>query len=98
MLDTGVDYDSCYFAEANGALADRLRDVALQDVQLLIDGGRLNSPLGNFDLLGLSNTERILRAVVASLPRGDSRRAALQRVASFAKLAHDGLASRAAAW
>jgi ABC-type transport system involved in cytochrome c biogenesis permease component len=78
-------------AEANGALADRLRDVALQDVRLLIDGGRLNTPLGNFDLLGLSNTERILRAVVASLPRADSRRAALQRVASFSKLAHDGL-------
>jgi ABC-type multidrug transport system permease subunit len=78
-------------AEANGALSDRLRDVALQDVKLLIDGGHLSTPLGSFDLLGLTNTQRILNAAVASLPRGDSRRGALQRVASFAKLAHDGL-------
>src|SRR4051794_16207669 len=78
-------------AEANGALADRLRDVALQDVQLLIDGGHLSTPLGDFDLLGLTNTQRILRATVASLPRDSSQRAPLERVAAFAKLAHDGL-------
>jgi hypothetical protein len=78
-------------AQANGALADRLRDVALQDVQLLINGGRLNTPLGNFDLLGLTNTQRILEAAVASLPAHSPTRDDLQRVASFAKLAHDGL-------
>src|SRR3954470_17037225 len=53
-------------AQANGALADRLRDVALQDVRLLIDGGHLSTPLGDFDLLGLTNTERVLNAAVAT--------------------------------
>src|SRR5437763_1340393 len=78
-------------AQANGALADRLRDLALQDVRLLIDGGHLTTPLGDFDLLGLTGAERILNAAVASLPRSDPRRAPLRRVAAFAKLAHDGL-------
>ena len=78
-------------AEANGALSDRLRGLALQDLKLLIDGGALNTPLGNFDLLGLSNAQRILDAVVATLPARSAQRSALQRVAAFAKLAHDGL-------
>ena len=78
-------------AQANGALADRLRDVALQDVRLLIDGGHLSTPLGDFDLLGLTNTERVLNAAVATLPAHSPQRAPLRRVAAFAKLAHDGL-------
>src|SRR5437763_4274753 len=78
-------------AQANGALSDRLRGLALQDLRLLIDGGHLATPLGDFDLLGLSNTERILTAAVATLPARSPQRAALQRVAAFAKLAHDGL-------
>src|SRR3954454_13444309 len=55
-------------AQANGALADRLRGVALQDLQLLIDGGVLRTPIRNFDLLGLRNSKRILDATVATLP------------------------------
>src|SRR4051794_28623274 len=78
-------------AQANAALSDRLKNLALQDVQLLIEGGRLRTPLGSFDLLGLTNTERVLRAAIASLPPRSAQRAALQRVADFAKLAHDGL-------
>jgi len=78
-------------AQANAALSDRLKEVALHDVSLLVDGGHLDTPLGTFDLLGLTTTERILRAVASSLPAGDPRRREVREVADFAKLAHDGL-------
>jgi len=53
-------------AQANAALSDRLRAVALEDLDLLVDGGRLNTPIRDFDLLGLTNAERILRAAIAT--------------------------------
>src|SRR6266576_4403359 len=45
-------------AQANGALADRLKGVALQDLELLIQGGKLRTPIRDVDLLGLRNAER----------------------------------------
>jgi ABC-type multidrug transport system permease subunit len=78
-------------AQANAALSDRLREVALQDLQLLINGGTLQTPLRNFDLLGLRNAKRILDATARSLPPNSSQRKALERVGSFSGLALDGL-------
>jgi ABC-2 type transport system permease protein len=78
-------------AQANAALSDRLRAVALQDLELLIGGGTLRTPIRNFDLLGLRNAQRILDASVRALPPTSRERPALQRVASFAGLALDGL-------
>jgi ABC-type multidrug transport system permease subunit len=78
-------------AQANAALSDRLRQVALQDLQLLINGGTLRTPIRNFDLLGLRNARNILDAQLTALPPGSPRRRSLEQVASFAGLALDGL-------
>lgn len=78
-------------AQANAALADKIKQTALGDVQLLIDGGSLQTPLGNFDLLGLTQSQDILKASIASLPKSSPGRAALQRVADFAGQARVGL-------
>src|SRR3954454_5775438 len=78
-------------AQANGALSDRLKAVALEDFKLLIDGGRLKTPIRDFDLLGLRNAQRILDATLSRLPPGSPDRAALKRVADFSGLALDGL-------
>jgi ABC-type multidrug transport system permease subunit len=78
-------------AQANAALSDRLREVALQDLQLLINGGTLRTPIRNFDLLGLRNARDILDATATALPPASPRRKSLQQVASFAGLALDGL-------
>ena len=78
-------------AEANSALAAKVKDAAVADVQLLVDGGHLATPLGQFDLLGLSTSKDILDATIASLPQGSAQRAALQRVADFAGQARIGL-------
>ena len=77
--------------QANAALSDKLREVALEDLQLLINGGTLQTPIRNFDLLGLRNAKRILDATVRSLPPDSDQRKALERVASFSGLALDGL-------
>jgi ABC-2 type transport system permease protein len=78
-------------AQANAALSDRLRAVALQDLKLLTDGGTLRTPIRNFDLLGLRNAQRILEASASALPPTSPQREPLKRVASFAGLALDGL-------
>src|SRR3954454_23430635 len=78
-------------AQANEALSDRLKQVALEDLKLLIDGGRLQTPIRDFDLLGLSNAQRILNATLTELPPGSKQREPLKRVADFAGLARDGL-------
>jgi ABC-2 type transport system permease protein len=78
-------------AQANAALSDKIKEVALSDVRLLVDGGSLQTPLGSFDLLGLSNSQDILKAAIASLPRNSPQRAALQRVDDFAGQARLGL-------
>jgi ABC-type multidrug transport system permease subunit len=78
-------------AQANAALSDRLREVALQDLQLLINGGTLRTPIRNFDLLGLRNAHQILDATASALPPDSPRRKSLQQVSNFAGLALDGL-------
>jgi ABC-type transport system involved in cytochrome c biogenesis permease component len=88
FVETTID---AQLAKANAALSELLKAVALEDLKLLVEGGMLKTPIRNFDLLGLRNTERILRRAIADLPEDDPQRAALSRVADFAKLALDGL-------
>jgi ABC-2 type transport system permease protein len=78
-------------AQANAALSDKIKDTALADVQILVKGGHLATPLGNFDLLGLTTSQDILKAAIAQLPPGSPERAALKRVDDFAGQARIGL-------
>ncbi|GAC1440778.1 MAG: hypothetical protein NVSMB51_20460 [Solirubrobacteraceae bacterium] len=74
-------------AEANGALAQKLEQVAAGYIDLLLAGGHLSLPGSSIDVLGLRNAKRILDAVTASLPRGSPQRSALAPVGAFAGVA-----------
>lgn len=74
-------------AKANQSLAQQLTMVAVSDLGLLFNGGRIATPLGSLDLLGLNKAVPIINAAVAKLPPGSSERTQLQRVGRFAGLA-----------
>jgi hypothetical protein len=78
-------------AQANSALSDTIKNVALEDIGLLREGGSLHTPLGDFDLLGLRESQRILKETIASLPANAPQRDDLQRVDDFAGQALTGL-------
>ena len=82
-------------ADANAALSGRLRQIAVEDIRLLLDGGEFDLFGRTLNILGLRKTEAILQAALRTLPRGARERAELERVESFANLAvaNLGLAS-----
>jgi ABC-type transport system involved in cytochrome c biogenesis permease component len=78
-------------ARANAALSDKIRQVAVDDLRTLTQGGRITTPLGDQQLLGLSASKQILEAALAELPSDSPARAGLERVAEFADQALIGL-------
>jgi ABC-2 type transport system permease protein len=82
---------SSRLAEANSALADRFKDIAVQDIKLLLNGGQFDLFGRTLDILGLRKTKTILDGTIASLPRGSPGRVALAQVTNFASLAIDNL-------
>lgn len=78
-------------ADANRALSVKVTDVAARYLGYILHGGSFSLLGQSFDILGLENAERIVRAVQATLPRDDDQRKALERVASFAGLAAQNL-------
>ena len=78
-------------ADANKALSDQLTKVAAGYLDILLRGGEFSILGRQFTVLGLQNTERILRAVAADLPRGSGDRQALERIIRFASLAVSNL-------
>jgi ABC-type Na+ efflux pump permease subunit len=77
--------------DANRALSKKVVGVAAKYLGYILHGGQFSVLGQSFDVLGLESSERIVRAVVATLPPGDAKRAALNRVADFANLAADNL-------
>src|SRR4051812_23303743 len=82
-------------ADANAALSDKLRTIAVEDIKLLLDGGDFDLFGRTLNILGLRQTEQILQAALRTLPPNSPERAELQRVERFANLAvaNLGLAS-----
>jgi hypothetical protein len=74
-------------ADANAALSGRLREIAVQDIDLLLDGGKFTLFGRSLDILGLRRTEDILQATLRTLPRDAPQRPALESVERFANLA-----------
>jgi hypothetical protein len=74
-------------ADANAALSNILRRVAVQDIRLLLDGGEFDLFGRTLQILGLRKTEAILRGVSATLPPDSPQRPAVQEVQRFASLA-----------
>jgi ABC-type multidrug transport system permease subunit len=78
--------------EANAALTKRVAKEALQLLELISDGGEYSFLGQSFDVLGLEQSEEILRAAREDLPEGSPERAELDRVIGFAGLARENLA------
>jgi ABC-2 type transport system permease protein len=74
-------------ADANTALAEKLRGIAVQDIRLLLDGGDFDLFGRTLHILGLRNAQGIVASVLRTLPPGAAERARLARVEEFASLA-----------
>ncbi len=78
-------------AKANTRLSQKIRNVALGDLTTLANGGLINTPLGTKNMLGLRNSQQIVRRAIVTLPRGSPLRKQLEQVSGFADLALLGL-------
>ncbi len=78
-------------AKANAALSAKIRDVAVTDLKTLTEGGRITTPLGDQDLLGLQQAKTLLTQTLAQLPADSPARSGLDQVESFANQALIGL-------
>src|SRR5918998_261097 len=79
-------------ADANKALSDEIFKEAARYLNLIVVGGALSLPVvGDVEILGLRNSQRIIDAAIAGLPEDSSSRIALQQVSRFARLAADNL-------
>jgi ABC-2 family transporter protein len=86
------DRISALVTEANLILSQRISDEAATYLDLLIEGGVFDLPLiGDFNVLGLERSNRILEAVRRQLPADSSGRQALDRVIRFGELAGENL-------
>jgi ABC-type transport system involved in cytochrome c biogenesis permease component len=79
--------------DANVALTQKLTEVALDYLDLIVTGGNVSLPLlgGDIEVLGLERSEAIVRAAQAQLPRGAEARRQLDRVIRFGELAQENL-------
>jgi ABC-2 type transport system permease protein len=82
---------SSRLAQANSALADTFKDIAAQDIKLLLDGGTFDLLGRTLNILGLKKTKTILDATIATLPKNSATHIALQQVTEFAQLAIQNL-------
>jgi ABC-2 type transport system permease protein len=76
---------------ANAALTKRVAKEALQLLDLISTGGHYSFLGQSFDVLGLQRAERILAQARSELPAGSPKRAELDRVIAFGKLARENL-------
>jgi ABC-type multidrug transport system permease subunit len=76
-------------AQANLALSEQIKSVAVHDLNLLLTGGQLGA-LGTHEIIGLRKLPGTLGAIAHRLPPG-SDRATLMRIAGFAGLAANNL-------
>lgn len=77
-------------AQANLALSEQIRSVAVRDLDLLLAGGHLEVLGSSQDIIGLNNLPAVLRGIARRQPAGADR-ATLVRVAGFAGLAAGNL-------
>jgi len=78
-------------AKANAALSAKIRDVAVQDLRVLTQGGKITTPLGSQDLLGLRQARALLGIADAVAACDSPARSGLEQVDNFANQALIGL-------
>ena len=74
-------------------VSKQVLQVAITDLQQVLNGGSVQILGQNVRLLGLRNARTIVQGTLASLPSSSPLRPALGQVISFADLAIEGLAS-----
>jgi ABC-type multidrug transport system permease subunit len=77
--------------DANNALTQRIADVAVRFLGLIVTGGEYSFLGREFDVLGLEESEQILREARRDLPPGSRPRAEVDRVLAFSELARENL-------
>jgi ABC-type transport system involved in cytochrome c biogenesis permease component len=77
-------------AEANLALSKQIRDVAVRDIDVLLNGGELGILSAPRQLIGLQRIPTALRRIAAAQSSAANRRE-LERIASFADFAAGNL-------
>jgi ABC-2 type transport system permease protein len=78
-------------ADANAALSDKFRQIAVDDIRLLLNGGEFALLGRTLNILGLRASEAILQGALRTLPRSAPQRAPLAKVESFATVATSNL-------
>jgi ABC-type multidrug transport system permease subunit len=78
-------------SDANAALSNKFKEIAVQDIKLLLSGGDFDLFGRTLNILGLERTKVILDRTLAELPATSPQRPALQQVQTFASLAVDNL-------
>ncbi|HEV7938158.1 MAG TPA: ABC transporter permease [Solirubrobacteraceae bacterium] len=76
-------------AQANLALSEQIKSVAVHDLNLLLSGGKIG-PLGSQELIGLRQLPATLHGIASRQPLGKDRDT-LTRIAGFASLAANNL-------
>jgi ABC-type multidrug transport system permease subunit len=76
---------------ANAALTKRVAAESLKLLDLIQNGGSYSFLGRDFNVLGLRDSEQILRRAARELPKGGSVGGEVQRVIGFARLARDNL-------
>jgi ABC-type multidrug transport system permease subunit len=76
-------------AQANLALSEQIKGVAVHDLNLLLAGGKIG-PLGSQEIIGLRQLPATLKGIASRQPPGKDRDT-LTRVAGFASLAANNL-------
>ncbi len=79
--------------DANAELTKKFTEIALEYLDLIVEGGTFDIPLlgGEVNILGLQNSQQILEAVQARQGDDLASRAQLEQVIRFADLAQDNL-------
>ena len=79
--------------DANAALTQKITEVAIGYLDLIVDGGSVSLPIlgGDIEVLGLRRSEEIVRDAQAELPADSDARGELDRVIRFGQLAQENL-------
>ena len=78
-------------SQVEQAVSKQVLQVAVSDLQQVLDGGAITFAGQQVPLLGLRVSRSIVEGAIAALPRGSPLRPALHNVVGFATLAIDGL-------
>jgi ABC-type multidrug transport system permease subunit len=88
LVDDRID---ALLADANLRVSQRVSEISVSYLDILLEGGSLAFFGQSFDILGLRSAEETLREVRAELPANSPDREALDRVIRFSALAAENL-------